>query len=53
MLTDADHRELLDLVVSLKGCVVVSGRPHRLYGTVLADWTCHQTGQEDFVWINR
>jgi DNA adenine methylase len=53
MFREEDHRQLLEVSVSLKSCVVLSGRPDSLYDSLLADWTRHRTGQEDFVWINR
>jgi DNA adenine methylase len=53
MMTDVEHGALLDVVTSLKGCIVISGRPNRLYNSMLGGWTRHQTGHEDFVWINR
>jgi DNA adenine methylase len=40
-MTEADHRELLDLLRSLKGKVVLSGYPSALYDDALSSWTRH------------
>ncbi|MBF9042974.1 DNA adenine methylase [Rhodobacterales bacterium HKCCE4037] len=37
-MTDADHRALLDTIKSVEGKVVLSGYPHPLYDSLLADW---------------
>jgi DNA adenine methylase len=38
-MTEGDHRELLDRLPSVKGKVILSGYPSRLYDAALADWT--------------
>jgi DNA adenine methylase len=40
-MTEADHRELLDLLLSVRGKVMLSGYPSRLYDEALAGWTRH------------
>jgi DNA adenine methylase len=40
-MTEADHRQLLDLLPSLKGKVILSGYANGLYDTALAGWTRH------------
>jgi DNA adenine methylase len=40
-MTEADHRELLDLLPSLKGRVMLSGYANELYDTALAGWNRH------------
>jgi DNA adenine methylase len=37
----ADHRDLLDLIRSVKGKVMLSGYPSALYDKALANWTRH------------
>jgi DNA adenine methylase len=41
-MTEADHRELLRVLRSVRGKVVLSGYPSVLYDKALADWTCHR-----------
>jgi DNA adenine methylase len=38
-MSEADHRELLDVLRSVRGKVMLSGYLSRLYDTALADWT--------------
>jgi DNA adenine methylase len=40
--TEAGHRELLDLLRSVKGKVMLSGYPSALYDEKLADWNRHE-----------
>jgi DNA adenine methylase len=40
-MTEADHRQLLDALLAVKGKVMVSGYPSPLYDTALAGWTRH------------
>jgi DNA adenine methylase len=40
-MTGADHRELLDVLRTCRGKVILSGYPSRLYDEALADWTRH------------
>jgi DNA adenine methylase len=40
-MTEADHRQLLNLLPSLKGKVILSGYANGLYDTALASWTRH------------
>jgi DNA adenine methylase len=40
-MSDADHRQLLDLLRQCRGKVMVSGYPSRLYDTALAGWKRH------------
>jgi DNA adenine methylase len=40
-MTEADHRQLLDLLRSVKGKVMLSGYPSNLYDTALAGWNRH------------
>jgi DNA adenine methylase len=40
-MTGTDHRELLDVLRSVKGKVLLSGYPSQLYDDALADWTRH------------
>jgi len=40
-MSEADHRELLALLRSVKGKVILSGYPSRLYDEALASWTRH------------
>jgi DNA adenine methylase len=40
-MTETDHRELLDLLPSLKGKVILSGYPSELYDAALKDWNRH------------
>jgi DNA adenine methylase len=42
-MTDADHVDLLDMLMQLEGMVIVTGYPHSIYAEKLATWTCHQT----------
>ena len=37
-MTDEQHRELLEFLLTLRGAVVLSGYPHPLYDEVLAGW---------------
>jgi DNA adenine methylase len=38
-MTDADHRELLAVLLRCQGKVILSGYPSRLYDEMLAGWT--------------
>jgi DNA adenine methylase len=40
-MSEDDHRELLDVLLSVKGKVILSGYPSELYDTTLAGWTRH------------
>ena len=40
-MTEARHRELLDLLRSVKGKVILSGYPSALYDTALSFWNRH------------
>lgn len=40
-MTEADHKELLDVVRKCKGKVMLSGYPSELYDRALADWDRH------------
>jgi DNA adenine methylase len=40
-MTEADHRDLLDVLRSCRGKVMLSGYPSDLYAVALADWRCH------------
>jgi DNA adenine methylase len=40
-MTEGDHRELLEVLLSVEGKVMVSGYPSQLYDKVLAEWTRH------------
>jgi DNA adenine methylase len=40
-MSEADHRELLAVLRSVQGKVMVSGYPSELYDTALADWSRH------------
>jgi DNA adenine methylase len=40
---DAEHRELLNVLLELEGMVVLSGYPSELYSDMLPDWTCYST----------
>jgi DNA adenine methylase len=40
-MTEARHRELLDLLRSVKGKVILSGYPSALYDTALSSWNRH------------
>jgi DNA adenine methylase len=40
-MTEADHRDLLDLIRQVKGKVILSGYPSRLYDDALSDWSRH------------
>jgi DNA adenine methylase len=40
-MTEEDHRQLLDVLRSVKGKVMLSGYPSVLYDTALADWSRH------------
>jgi DNA adenine methylase len=40
-LTEADHRELLDTLLRVRGRVMLSGYPSTLYDRALAGWTRH------------
>jgi DNA adenine methylase len=40
-MTDADHRELLDMLRRVKGKVMLSGYPSTLYDHALTGWTRH------------
>ena len=35
---DADHKELIDVLLSLRGAVVLSGYAHPIYDDALSDW---------------
>ena len=41
-MTDERHRQLLELVRSCKGKIVLSGYPSELYDQVLHDWRCEE-----------
>jgi len=41
-MTKADHRDLLEALKQVKGKVMLSGYPSRLYDRYLADWTRHE-----------
>jgi DNA adenine methylase len=41
-MTEAEHRELLDVLLACKGKVMLSGYPSRLYSTMLTGWTRHE-----------
>jgi DNA adenine methylase len=43
-MTDEQHLELLAVLRSLQGMVVLSGYPSELYERELADWQIHTTG---------
>jgi DNA adenine methylase len=43
-MTDAQHRELLDVLRRVKGKVMLSGYPNPLYDGALAGWTRHTMG---------
>jgi DNA adenine methylase len=40
-MTEADHRELLEVLLACKGKVMLSGYPNDLYDRALAGWTRH------------
>jgi DNA adenine methylase len=40
-MTEEDHRKLLDLLLQVKGKVILSGYPSHLYDTTLSQWTRH------------
>lgn len=40
-MTDSDHRELLDLLLRVRGKVMLSGYPNAMYDAALAGWTRH------------
>jgi DNA adenine methylase len=40
-MTEADHRELLDVLRSVQGKVMRSGNPSALYDEALTGWTRH------------
>jgi DNA adenine methylase len=40
-MSEADHRELLRVLLGVKGKVMLSGYPSPLYDTALAGWTRH------------
>jgi DNA adenine methylase len=40
-MTEADHRKLLDLLLTVEGKVMLSGYSSELYGRALAGWTQH------------
>lgn len=42
-MTDADHRELLDVLLDLEGKVIVCGYPNDLYREALQGWQFHTT----------
>lgn len=63
-MTDADHRELLQVLLELEGMVVVSGYDSDLYNDMLAGWETFQTKSRisagrgtalrtEVVWINQ
>src|SRR5262249_2447621 len=41
-MSDGDHREMLDALLSLRGKVILSGYGNDLYDTALAGWTRHE-----------
>jgi DNA adenine methylase len=41
-MTEADHREMLDLLCRVKGKAILSGYPNDLYDGVLAGWRRHE-----------
>lgn len=59
-LTDGDHGELLDRIVTLRGMVVLSGYPHPLYDAKLTGWARYERPsladgakpRTEVVWIN-
>ena len=40
-MAEGDHRQLLDVLRSAKGKVMLSGYPSELYDTALSDWVRH------------
>jgi DNA adenine methylase len=40
-MTEKDHRELLDILRTMKGKAMLSGYPSALYDQALADWNRH------------
>jgi DNA adenine methylase len=40
-MSEADHRELLDMLLAVRGKVMLSGYPSQLYDEALAGWTRH------------
>jgi DNA adenine methylase len=62
-MSQIEHEELLEALVSLKGCVVLSGYPSDLYVSRLKGWQTHQTKariaahrgtgmRTEMVWLN-
>lgn len=61
-LTDEDHRELSNLVHALRGMVIISSYPGKLYEELYADWHriswtgsqfCHNSFERtESVWLN-
>jgi DNA adenine methylase len=41
-MSEADHRRLLDLLLTVKGKVILSGYPNELYDRALANWGRHE-----------
>ena len=41
-MTEADHRQLLEVLVRCKGKVALSGYRSELYDRTLKAWTCHE-----------
>jgi DNA adenine methylase len=41
-MTEADHRRLLDLLLAVKGKVILSGYANELYGRALTNWNRHE-----------
>jgi DNA adenine methylase len=37
-MTDADHRALLDLLLKVKGKVILSGYANKMYDRALSEW---------------
>jgi DNA adenine methylase len=58
-MTEEDHRRLLDVLLSVKGMVMLSGYGSSLYASALADWMCyvfgslrHAGGEPECLWCN-
>jgi DNA adenine methylase len=62
-MSDADHLELISMLRSVQGMVVLSGYSSELYGDALADWDRHTTTarisagrgtglREEVIWLN-
>ena len=41
-MTEADHRRLLNLLLAIKGKVILSGYANELYGRALTNWNRHE-----------